>query len=183
MQSLVTFVCLLSITINLVLFSEYLAATDDNFRAVSTFPVFQNPLFRLHHELMHKTPRYKLLALSLNETSNYYIVKTDLPEGMSKDNVFITIPTNDTLTIAAHWNFSQIITPDTAANSTIIERYDQKVAKTFSIPRGVKRNEILASLKNGTLTISIPKPHAALCAGDEIVITDDNTEIVNMQEL
>jgi HSP20 family molecular chaperone IbpA len=170
MHSLITFAFLLSVTINLILFTEYLAVTEDSFGAISTYPIFKNKLFRLHQEIIDKSPNFKFLALSLYETADFYSIKTDLPDGVSNQNIFITLPTNESLSITAHWNCSKAVSSEADDIAPTIEVHEKKVTKTFSIPKGIKRDEISASIRDGALTILIPKPNITLLQQTEQLV-------------
>ncbi|KAF9010724.1 HSP20-like chaperone [Cyathus striatus] len=95
--------------------------------------------------------------MDLHEDSEKNIVTAtfELP-GLKKEDVQIDM-SNGQLTISAE---SKVSSDHNEKGYAVRERRYGKFARTLQLPKGVKENEIKASLDNGVLTVTFPKTGA-----------------------
>ena len=93
------------------------------------------------------TPRF-----DVKETKTAFVIKADLP-GMNDEDVNVSV-TGHQLTISGHREHEQREDGD---QFFAIERSSGSFARTFSLPDVVDPDAVKADLKNGVLTLEIPK--------------------------
>jgi len=86
------------------------------------------------------------------EDKDNYIIKADLP-GMKKDDVKISF-TDGQLSISGE-RVQEQESKDTKCHR--VERTYGKYYRSFNLPKEIKEDKIKAEIKDGQLTISIPK--------------------------
>ncbi len=86
------------------------------------------------------------------ENSDQLVLTAELP-GLSKDNVEINF--NDgTLTIKGE---KQVERDEKEQDEHIIERRFGKFVRSYTLPRAIDADAIKAEMKNGVLTVTVPK--------------------------
>lgn len=95
-------------------------------------------------------------AVDIAEQDDQYIVKVELP-GVHKDDVKITLESN-ILTIRGEKKQEKEITED---NYHRVERSYGSFQRSFTLPTTVKADKIDAGVKDGILTVSLPKVEEA----------------------
>jgi len=98
-------------------------------------------------ESMGFTPRFEV-----KETKDAYVFKADLP-GIKEENLDITL-TGNRLAVSGHREAEQRVEGDTYYT---YERSYGSFSRSFTLPEGVDAENISADLKNGVLSVSIPK--------------------------
>lgn len=91
--------------------------------------------------------------VDIEELKDHYEIKADLP-GFAKEDVNVTYA-NDVLTISAKKNEAKE-TRDEKRHFLRKERSESSFCRQFAV-KGIKKEDIKADLKDGTLTISLPK--------------------------
>ena len=109
--------------------------------------MFSDPFFSGHDES-------KLMKTDIKEKGDNYVVDIDLP-GYEKNEIKIKVE-NGYLTVHAQVNKSEIQNKEDGKYIQK-ERYAGECARTFYIGEDVKQEDIKASFKNGTLTLTFPK--------------------------
>jgi HSP20 family protein len=101
-------------------------------------------------------PRWSLLAGELEETAKDVLVRIEVP-GMDKNDCRITIEGN-LLRISGEKRFER-----DAHDSTyhVMERAYGEFERTIALPRNVDIDKAEASVRNGVLTIRLPKAGVA----------------------
>jgi HSP20 family molecular chaperone IbpA len=89
------------------------------------------------------------------ENKSEYRVSVDVP-GVADDQIVLTVE-KDVLTIEAH----AAVAAMTDRRLAHAEYESADFRRVFRFPDGVKRDGIEASLKNGVLTVIVPKAEAA----------------------
>ncbi len=108
--------------------------------------MFEDPLFERHEAKFMKT--------DIKEKGDKYFVDIDLP-GYDKENIKIEI--NDGyLTVHASIN-KETEEHNDGGKYLQKERYSGECSRSFYIGENVKQEDVKASFKNGTLTLSFPK--------------------------
>lgn len=88
----------------------------------------------------------------LEDKGDHYELKADLP-GVSKDNVDITV-TNDTLEISGEQKEAK---KEESENYLLRERRWASFKRSYGFPDEVLPDEAEAEMKNGILTVKVPK--------------------------
>ncbi|MGI9306758.1 MAG: Hsp20/alpha crystallin family protein [Gammaproteobacteria bacterium] len=86
--------------------------------------------------------------VDIEEDEKEYRIRADLP-GVIKDNVSLNAEDN-VLTVAAKFE-------ESSENALRSERISGEYSRSFRLPRIVDAQNIAASMKNGVLTVSLPK--------------------------
>lgn len=113
------------------------------------------PIPRLLPELLRgpeRLLREYMPAFDVWETQNAYIFKADLP-GFREQDLDINISGNR-LTLSGSREAEQVSESDTYYCS---ERSSGMFTRTFTLPEGINPDEIRADLKDGVLTVNVPK--------------------------
>ena len=94
-------------------------------------------------------------AVSVRETEQAIVLDADLP-GVSLDQVEITID-QDVLTLRG------TVAPVAHDGYRLLHREyaEAGFARSFTVPDGIDRQQVAAVVKNGVLTITLPKQQAA----------------------
>ena len=101
------------------------------------------------------TPSVWTPVADVEETENELVFTTELP-GFEKGEVDINI--NDgRLTISAEREYQE----DKETKKQRIERWYGKFHRSFLLPKSADSEKISAQLKNGVLTVSVPKKEEA----------------------
>jgi HSP20 family protein len=95
-------------------------------------------------------------AVDISETENALVLKADVPEVDLKD-IDVRVE-NQTLTIAGERKFEQGKSGDAYHR---IERSYGQFVRSFSIPNTFDTEQVSAELKNGVLSVTLPKKEAA----------------------
>ncbi len=96
----------------------------------------------------------KLMKTDIKEKGDHYVVDIDLP-GYEKNEIKIKVE-NGYLTVHAQVDKSEVQNKEDGKYIQK-ERYAGECARTFYIGEDVKQEDIKASFKNGTLTLTFPK--------------------------
>jgi len=94
-------------------------------------------------------------ALNIWEDADAYTVEVETP-GMAMDDLSVEVLGSD-LTISGEWNVTEI--EDSKVHRR--ERSAGAFRRTLSLPDDVEPNGVDATLKNGVLTIRLPKAEVA----------------------
>jgi len=92
-------------------------------------------------------------AIDVSETENETVVRAELP-GMTQDDIELNLQEN-VLTLKGEKRQEK---NEEGENFHRIERTYGKFSRSFSIPAGVKSEDVKATFKDGVLTITLPKP-------------------------
>jgi len=95
-------------------------------------------------------------AVDVIEEADAVVLKADLP-GMSADDIEIECD-DDLLTIKGERKFEEITEKEGYRR---IERGYGRFERTFSMPKGAKTDESVATFHDGILEIRVPKPSEA----------------------
>ena len=93
-----------------------------------------------------------LPTFDIKETKDAYVVQADLP-GVKEDDVEISV-NGSVVTVAGKREQEQ---RDEGDQYFAVERSYGTFARSFSLPDGANLDDVKADLKNGVLTIMIPK--------------------------
>ena len=106
--------------------------------------IFRDPFFTKNET--------KLMKTDIKETEDDYIIDIDLP-GYEKENIKIEV-TDGYLTVNAKTN-----TKNDEKNEKFVrkERYFGECSRSFYVGDNVETEDIKATYKNGTLTVTVPK--------------------------
>jgi HSP20 family protein len=91
-------------------------------------------------------------SVEVKENAEAYVVKADLP-GLRQDDVKITL-TGNVLRIEGH---RQDETAEDKDRYHITERSYGTFARSFALPEGTNPDSVSALMKDGVLTVNIPK--------------------------
>lgn len=94
----------------------------------------------------------KLMKTDIKETEEDYIIDIDLP-GYEKENIKIEV-TDGYLTVNAKTNIKN---EDKTGKFVRKERYFGECSRSFYVGDNVETEDIKATYKNGTLTVTVPK--------------------------
>lgn len=94
-------------------------------------------------------------AFDVWETQNAYVFKADVP-GFREQDIDISV-TGNRLTLAGKREAEQLSESDTYYCS---ERSMGTFSRTFTLPEGINADQIRADLKEGILTVNVPKTAA-----------------------
>jgi len=116
--------------------------------------IFEDAVTRMMSE--PRTSRPWSPAVDVLETEQELILKADLPEANLKD-IDLQVE-NQTLTIRGHRNFER-----ERENKSYhrIERSYGNFVRSFTVPTTVDTEKVAAELKDGVLTVRLPKKDAA----------------------
>lgn len=95
-------------------------------------------------------------AVDVREEPTRYIIEADLP-GVSQEHLDLNFE-GDVLTIQTRHNAER---EDKGEGYHVRERSSGAVARQFRLPDAVDRDHIEAELKNGVLTVTLPKAESA----------------------
>ncbi|KFE67073.1 Hsp20/alpha crystallin family protein [Hyalangium minutum] len=118
-------------------------------------------LFQTMREMLNLEPMSQLLperlgtyvpAFDVWETKDAYVFKADVP-GFREQDLDIQV-TNNRLTLSGKREAEQVSETDTYYCS---ERSAGTFTRTFSLPVGINADQIRAELKEGILTVNVPK--------------------------
>lgn len=121
---------------------------------VLPFDMFRSfgPMFDKRWSLTAWTPR-----CDIYETDKEIVLKMELPE-MRKEDVHVTLE-NNVLTLRGERKFEEAVNRE---NYHRIEREYGEFTRNFTLPTFVEGTKVLAELKEGMLTITLPKNAAAI---------------------
>jgi HSP20 family protein len=117
--------------------------------------------FQTMRELLSMEPMSQLLperlgtyvpAFDVRETKDAYVFKADVP-GFREQDIDINV-TGNRLTFSGKREAEQISETDTYYCS---ERSEGMFTRTFTLPEGINPDQIRADLKDGILTVNVPK--------------------------
>ena len=94
-----------------------------------------------------------IFRVDVEEKDNGYQIYADLP-GVAKDNVNIDVR-KDTLTVGATFS------PENKDGALISERLSGEAKRSFRLPQDINAEEIDAEMKDGVLTLFLPKKKEA----------------------
>ncbi|MBD3305601.1 Hsp20 family protein [candidate division KSB3 bacterium] len=97
-----------------------------------------------------------LPAVDVSETENEIIVKAELP-GMTQENIDLNLQDN-ILTLKGE---KKQESKEENENFHRVERSYGSFTRTFTLPSGVKEEDIKANFKDGVLMITLPKAEEA----------------------
>ncbi len=112
---------------------------------------FEGPWRQLTGERGVGTP-----AIDIIDRGKELVVKADMP-GVGKEDIDISLH-DDTLTITGEVKAEKETKED---NYYHMERRSSSFSRSVSVPFKVEADKISASLKNGVLTVTLPKSEAA----------------------
>ena len=114
--------------------------------------IFDDDFFRDDFFDRKDRMNYNLMKTDIREDENSYLLEVDLP-GYSKDDIKIDI-TDGYLTINA-----KVEKEDNDENKNYVrrERFTGEVTRSFYVGEDIKEDEVKANLKNGILTLEVPK--------------------------
>jgi HSP20 family protein len=133
----------------------------------TTRRLFQWDPFQTMREMLNLEPVTQLLpdllrvpermgayvpAFDVWETKDAYVFKADLP-GFREQDIDIQV-TGNRLTISGKREAEQVSESDTYYCS---ERSSGMFTRTFTLPEGINADQIRADLKDGVLTVKVPK--------------------------
>ena len=95
--------------------------------------------------------------VDISEDEKHYLVTADVP-GMKPEELDIQVE-NNVLTIRGERKYES---RGEKHGYHRIERHYGSFQRSFALPEGVNAEAIEATVENGTLTLSVPKPAAAL---------------------
>ncbi len=107
--------------------------------------------FERERSLAHWSPQ-----TDIYETNESYVIKMELP-GFKKDELSVEF-NDDTLTVKGERKQDNEVKKE---NYHRIERYYGTFQRSFTLPRGIDAKKIDANLKDGILTLEIPKAEEA----------------------
>lgn len=115
------------------------------------------PMTQLLPELLRGPERVGAFipAFDVWETKDAYVFKADLP-GFRDQDIDIQV-TNNRLTVSGKREAEQVSESDT---SYLSERSSGVFTRTFTLPEGINADQIRADLKDGILTVNVPKTEA-----------------------
>ena len=98
------------------------------------------------------------MEMDVTETDDAITIKCDMP-GMQKDDIDVSLKGN-VLTIKGERKVEEE-TKDEEGKVVRLERRFGSLARSFTVPEGVKPEDIKTSYENGVLTIIVPREKAA----------------------
>jgi HSP20 family protein len=129
----------------------------------SRFPLLEWDPFRRMRELTSWDPFAEVSAMTsqpsgywpafdVRETESAIVIRADLP-GIKQEDLDITL-TGDRLTIRGKRELEQEVKGDTYY---VYERGYGNFTRSFTLPQGVRADEASADLKDGVLSLVVPK--------------------------
>ncbi|WP_372748322.1 Hsp20/alpha crystallin family protein [Litorivivens sp.] len=105
-------------------------------------------------------------SVDIEERDGKYVLTADLP-GVSKEDISVELD-DGILTLRAERHEES----EEKEKGRVIrrERRSGSYARSFSVGHGVSGKDITASFKNGTLTLSLPKPQPAAPSSHRIQV-------------
>ncbi|KAJ3130170.1 hypothetical protein HK098_005417 [Nowakowskiella sp. JEL0407] len=122
--------------------------------ALPSLSLFDDPFFNQAGSVFRQA---REPAVDIKETEQNFIVEAEVP-GWKKENTELSVVNGDTLVISGHHE-EQHENKDEAASLWSSERSMSSFRRFFSFPTDVKGEDINASLKDGILTVNVPKVH------------------------
>lgn len=98
-----------------------------------------------------------LPAVDIRETKDAYVLAADVP-GVPAESIDISVK-DGVLTLTGE---RKVEARTTEGGYHRVERSAGKFQRSFGLPKGVKADAIEAKVEHGVLTVSIPKPVAAV---------------------
>src|SRR5437764_7979788 len=95
-------------------------------------------------------------SVDIFETENELVLKADLPD-VRLDDIEVRVE-NETLSIKGERKFEK---DDSVRGYHRIERSYGSFTRSFAVPATVEAERVAAELKNGVLTVTLPKKEAA----------------------
>ena len=122
--------------------------------SVLPFEMFRSfgPTFDEHSPFAVWTP-----LCDIFETEKEIVLKVDLPD-IRKEDLQITLE-NNVLTMRGKRKFEEIVNREKYHR---VERKYGEFLRVFTLPTSVEGTKVHAELKNGTLTVTLPKNPAAV---------------------
>ena len=114
--------------------------------------IFDDDFFRDDFFDRKDRMNFNLMKTDIREDENSYLLEVDLP-GYSKDDIKIDI-TDGYLTINAKVEKEN---NDENKNYVRRERFTGEVTRSFYVGEDIREDEVIASFKNGILTLEVPK--------------------------
>ena len=108
---------------------------------------------RMFSEMENGETRKWRMALDVVERDDSYVLRADVP-GIKPDEVKIEVE-GDVLTVSAEHEESEEETKD---NFLRRERRYGSFSRTVTLPKRVTADQIEATVKNGVVEVSVPKP-------------------------
>jgi HSP20 family protein len=125
-----------------------------NFDPLAGVRLFEDAFTRMVNEPRATRPWSP--AVDIYETENELVLKADLPDVDPKD-VDVRVE-NQTLTVSGERKFAQ---QDTGKGYHRIERSYGSFVRSFAVPNSFDTDKISADIKNGVLSVSLPKKETA----------------------
>ena len=113
--------------------------------------------------MMDDYNREFLPSVDVEDSGDHFLLSFDLP-GMKKDNVKISVQEN-VLTVSGERKDER---EEKTKTKYLSERYYGSFSRSFTLPAGIRAENIEADYRDGVLKINIPK--AAASKGREIKI-------------
>jgi HSP20 family protein len=120
----------------------------------ATFRSFEDAIARMLNEPRGARPWSP--SVDIAETEDELVLKADLPE-VKLEDVEVRVE-NQTLTLKGERKFEQ---DNSVRGFHRIERSYGAFTRSFSVPGTVDSEKVTAELKNGVLTVKLPKKEAA----------------------
>jgi HSP20 family protein len=125
-----------------------------HFDPLANLRVFEDAFSRMLAEPQANRPWAP--AVDIYETENELVLRADLPDVDQKD-IDVRVE-NQTLTLAGERRFEQ---QDGGKGYHRIERNYGRFVRSFAVPNTFDVENIQAELRNGVLTVTLPKKEAA----------------------
>jgi len=125
-----------------------------HFDPLANLRLFEDAFSRLISE--PQTNRPWSPAVDIYETENELILKADLPE-VDLENINVNVE-NQTLTISGERKFEA---QSDGKGYHRIERSYGNFMRSFAVPNTFDTDKIVASFRNGVLSVTLPKKEAA----------------------
>ena len=110
------------------------------------------------------SPPMNLLPLDVAETEKEFVVTADLP-GFKKEEITLEIESGVLTLKGITGNETKIDKEEESADGPKYHRRERRiesVTRSISLPEGVLEDKVTADLKDGVLTVTLPKAPAAL---------------------
>ncbi len=129
-----------------------------HFDPLANFPAnfrnFEDAITRLLSEPRGARPWSP--SVDIYETENELVLKADLPD-VKLEDIEVRVE-NDTLTLKGERKFQK---DESVKGYHRIERSYGSFTRSFTVPATVDAEKVAAELKNGVLTVTLPKKEAA----------------------